>query len=321
MLGLSRRTLSRWKRRPLPLRRGRPPHGSEVLNRSKKRVQFVLKRLGFGTGRKTIHFCLPNLSWRLINYSLKELKAELRRQTRARASKQRKSLRYLTRNTVMAQDSTHVVNFRGKRVWAEAQKDLATLEARAFGNGEPTTVRTVVANLKKLKLKDRLPLVFSTDNGPAYRSALVQTWLKEHFVIQLLSRPRTPTDNGSVERAIGEGKALLGQDPIRRSSDGPRRLNQAFRALNRKWPRSSRYGLTASELRKKLPHWRSRVSRSRFFYSTSKAIKRKTYGLRGRAFQKARREAIFATLLRFKLASFLPLKPGPACRHLKRCAI
>ena len=236
---------------------------------------------------------------------LKILKAEHRAREDARKRRHRVSIRILAQGAVMGQDSAHVGNCRKKMVWAEVQKDLAILEGRSRGDGKALTGRAMLGQLRRLKAEGRLPLVLSTDNGSAYCCNVVDAWLKSHRVVHLRSRLRTPTDNGATERAIGEGKAISGLGKgiqLRRPSDGPRLLDNALQVLNRAWPRSSRGGLSSRLLKQRLPHWRTRVGRQKFYAAVQQAIRSRTRGLKGKKLRRETREAIFTTLIRFGLA-------------------
>jgi transposase InsO family protein len=205
----------------------------------------------------------------------------------------------------VGQDTAHVGNTRRRRSWAEVRKDLGTLKSRALGDGKPVTGLAVLRQLREDKAKGKLPLVLLTDNARAYKCLAVQDWLQVHQVIHLLSRPRTPTDNGAVERAIGEGKAVQGLGKgvrLRSLTDGPRFLDMALQALNKGWPRASRGKRTGNQLERELPHWRPLTSRRRFYRETKKEIKVRTAGLAGRALRQATRETILMALCRFGLA-------------------
>lgn len=305
MLHVSARTLQRWKRTPRPPRRGRPPYTSNSVAQARRKLKALINDLGWALGRRTAQARLPCLPLRLINQVLKILKAEHRAREDVRRRKYRVQLRVTAKHAVVGQDSTHVGNTRRRRSWAEVRKDLATLKGRALGDGKPITGLVMLRQLRAAKANGRLPLVLLTDNARAYKCCAVQEWMRIHQVIHLASRPRTPTDNGAVERAIGEAKAVRGLGKgvrLRSRADGPRYLDMSMKALNAGWPRASRGGRTANQLERKLPHWRTLVSRHRFYRETRKEIRRRTEGLAGHALRRAIREAIFSTLCRYDLA-------------------
>jgi transposase InsO family protein len=257
-----------------------------LVAKARLQLKALIRNLGWGLGRQTAQARLPHLPLRLINHVLKILKAEHRAREDARRRKVRVQLRVTVKHAVMGQDSTHVGNTRRQRSWAELQKDLATLKGRARGDGRPINGLAMLRYLRDARIHGRLPLVLMTDNGPAYKCQAVQAWLRDHQVIHLASRPRTPTDNAAVERAIGEAKAVRGLGKgvrLRSRADGPKYLDQALQALNKGWPRASRGGRTANQLERELPHWRTKVSRRRFYLETRRETKRRAQGLSGRA--------------------------------------
>jgi len=252
---------------------------------------------------------------RVISALLKTLKAEHEAELSQRLRKNRVHVQVLTRETLLAQDSTHVGKCRGRKAWAEVTKDAATLEAKAFGDGKPITGDGVIEHLEALKVSDHLPLVLATDNGPAYKSIKVADWLAKNQVIHLFSRPRTPTDNGRAERGIGEGKGLSGLGKgveLEFAALGPLILDQALQTLTQHWPRKSKGGLTAAQLKHTLPHWQSKTSRSKFYKAACSAIKAVKADSK-RVQRREIREAIFRTLESFGLILRTrgDLKPQP----------
>jgi transposase InsO family protein len=263
----------------------------------------VLHTLGFGAGRETVKSLCQDLPWRVINALLKVLKAEHRIEEAQRLRENRVHVTVLAQGTVMAQDSTHTGNCRGRKAWAEVVKDAATCEARAFGDGRPQTAQAVLDHLEYLKAKDWLPLVWATDNGPAYVAAEVRAWLAKEMVVHLRSRPHTPQDNGRAERGIGEGKRLAGLGKgvlLENGALGARILDQALQALNQHWPRRTKGGLTAAQLKATLPLWQSKTSRATFYEAASKAVQA-IKATSKRQLCRETREAIFRTLEQFGL--------------------
>jgi transposase InsO family protein len=301
-LGLSQRTLTRWQEAG-PKKTGRPPHSPQELEQARPRVLEVLHTLGFGAGRETIKAYCQDLPWRVINILLKVLKAEHRIEEAHRIRDQRVHVKVLAQGAVLAQDSTHVGKCKGRKAWAEVTKDAATCEAWATGNGKPMKSDAMLAHLEALKAQGRLPLVLATDNGSAYKEHRVEAWLATHQVIHLLSRPHTPQDNGRAERGIGEGKRLAGLGKGVLLENGPlgaQLLDQALQTLNQLWPRRTKGGLTAAQLKQSLPHWQARISRSRFYKAACSAIQAIKADTK-RARRKETREAIFRTLEQFGL--------------------
>jgi len=286
-----------------------------MLEQAKPRVIEVLQNLGYKTGKDTAKALLKDLPMRVISALLRVLKAEHEAELAQRIKKGRVHVKVLAQGTLLAQDSTHVGSYRGRKAWAEVAKDAATLQAEAFGDGKPITSDGVIEHLEFLKASGQLPLVLATDNGPAYKSTKLADWLAKHQVIHLLSRPRTPTDNGRAERGIGEGKALAGLGKgvqLQTKALGAIILNQALQRLNQHWPRRSKGGLTAAQLRQTLPHWRCMTSRNKFYRAACSAIKAVKADNK-RVQRREIREAIFRTLESFGLILRTKgdLKPQP----------
>jgi transposase InsO family protein len=264
----------------------------------------VLRTLGFKTGKDTTEILLPDLPRRVISPLLKLLKAEHRREQDQLLKKNRQHVDVLAQGAILAQDSTHVGSCHGRKTWAEVAKDPATTEAHAFGDGKPITGKAMLEHLETLKAQDRLPLVLATDNGSAYKEKEVQAWLHENQVLHLFSLPRTPQHNATAERGIGEGKGLSGLGKgVQLSTPllGPQRLEEAYQRLNQYWPRKTKGGLTAAQLKQALPRWQAFTTRSSFYRMALRAIHTSTTGFKGRTLRKETREAIFRTLERFGL--------------------
>ena len=287
----------------VPKKTGRPPHSQQALEEAKPRVLAVLHTIGFRAGWTTVKALLQDLPKRVIDMALKVLKTAHRIEEARQLRQQRVHVKVLAKGALLAQDSTHVGSFRGRKAWAEVAKDAATCEAWAFGDGLPITGKAMLAHLETLKAQGRLPLVLATDNGSAYKEQSVKAWLAKHQVVQLFSRPRIPQDNGRAERGIGEGKALAGLGKgvlLETRALGAQILDQALQRLNLLWPRHSKGGLTAAQLKQALPSWQAKTSRSKFYKAACSAIQAiKAVGKR--ALRRETREAIFRTLERFGL--------------------
>jgi hypothetical protein len=297
------KTVSRWRGKVGPKKAGRPPHSQQVLDEARPRILAVLQTIGFKAGWPTVKVHLQDVPTRVIYTLLKVLKAEHRAELARQARENAVHVDVLAQGALLAQDSTHTGNCRGRKTWAEVLKDAATTEAWAFGNGKPVTGDAMIEYLEELKAQGRLPLVLATDNGSAYKEHRVMEWLAKHQVIQLFSRPRTPQDNARAERGIGEGKSLSGlgkgvllENPLL----GVEILDEALQRLNQFWPRRTKGGLTAAQLKVVLPHWQSTVSRSKFYEAACSAI-RAIKADNKRALRKETREAIFRTLEKFGL--------------------
>jgi transposase InsO family protein len=200
--------MNRWQGAVVPRKLGRPPHSQETLDNARPRVLEVLLTIGYQAGWPTVKEQLQDVPTRVIQMLLRVLKAEHASDMAQQARIQREHVEYLAQGVLVGQDSTHVGGCEGEKVWAEVQKDAATLEGKALGDGKPVTADKVIAMLEAMEKAGTLPLAYGTDNGKGYTALRVKAWLESRQVIHLLSRPHTPQDNGRTERAIGEGKAL-----------------------------------------------------------------------------------------------------------------
>lgn len=295
--------MQRWQGQAGPRKVGRPAHSQQEIEQAKPQVQSVLHTLGYRAGKGTMELKLPQLPRRVISTALRVIKAEHKAEEARRWAQNRVHVNVLAVWAVSAQDSTHIGDCQGRRVWAEVNKDAASTWGEASGTGKPITAASLMDHLEYLWSQGRLPLVLATDNGPAYKDFWVAQCLRKWQVIHLFSRPHTPQDNARAECTIGEGKALAGlgsgvqlPEPAR----GVRQLDQALQTLNQHWPRQTKGGLTAAQLIQKLPHWESITRRSTFYEAASEAISASRLSASGNE-RLETREAIFRTLEQFGL--------------------
>ena len=287
----------------MPRKPGRPPHSQETLDNARPRVLEVLQTIGYQAGWPTVKVHLQDVPTRVIQMLLRVLKLEHRSEMAKLRQIQRVHIDVLAQGVMLAQDSTHTGNCDNRKAWAEVAKDAATTEGAAFGDGKALTGEAQLGYLRRLKALGLLPLVWSVDNGPGNRDKRVQAFLAQEQVVILYSRPRTPQDNARVERGIGEGKALAGLGTgvtLENPTLGVQLLNHALQTLNLHWPRRTKGGLTAAQLKVVLPHWQSTTSRSEFYEAACSAI-RAIKADNKRALRRETREAIFRTLEQFGL--------------------
>lgn len=244
---------------------------------------------------------LPDMPRRVIRTALRVIKAEHRAEEARRWAENRVHMEVLAVWALSSQDSTYIGihNDTGYKVWAEVNRDAASTWAEANGDGWPFSADEMLEHLDYLRIQGTLPLVLATDNGPAYKDGEVVRLLRKCQVIQLLSRPHTPQDNGRAEYAIGEGKALAGLGKgvrIHFRAEGIRQLDEALQTLNKHWPRQTKGALTAEQLLTKLPRWEKFTSRSVFYEAACKAISAACSNPGCEDKRLATREAIFRTL-------------------------
>jgi transposase InsO family protein len=243
---------------------------------------------------------------RLVQEALSRLKAKERRLARERAIGARISRTVLARDAVWAQDATQL----WPGTFAEVIRDVGSCRTLALGVGERAGGADVIALLGAVrKRRGCLPLVWQTDNGPAYTSEAVAKYLKSRRVAHLRSRVHTPTDNACMERAIREIKD--------EAAAGPQTLAQGLRVLDEGRLRGSKGYVTAAQLDAALPQAPRCVDRARF-HAAACAAAAAARSARGgaRAARSRERSALWSLLARHALARVEPaLTPRrPAAR-------
>jgi transposase InsO family protein len=113
-------------------------------------------------------------------------------------------------HVVWVQDGTFLGRDHGKAVEAQVIKDRCSQKVIAVSTGHAASGAEVVELLKKIKKTRPLPLVWITDNGPAYLSKEVSDFVSNEKVVHLKSMPHVPQHNGSAERMMRELKNLSG---------------------------------------------------------------------------------------------------------------
>lgn len=295
--------MSRWKGQADPKKVGRPPHSQQEIEQAKPVLLSILKTIGYRAGKGTLELKLPDMPRRVISTALRVIKTEHRAKEARRIEENRVHVEVLALWALLTQDSTHIGNCKGRKAWAEVNKDAASTLAEANGDGKAITGDAMLEHLEYLASKGMLPLVLATDNAKAYKDHRVALCLHKHQVIHLFSRPHTPQDNGRCERGIGEGKALarLGKGvQLQNAAKGVRQLDKALQTLNQHWPRTTKDGLTAVQLAQTLPHWRDITTRSAFYEAALSAIQNVRH-TNSRDHRRDVREAIFRTLELFGL--------------------
>lgn len=190
---------------------------------------------------------------------------------------------------------------RRPAIQAEVVRDAATTKLITVVVGLAAGGQEIIAMMERLKSEGALPLVYLSDNGPAYRCAELAAWFQAHQVVHLFSLPHTPQHNAGLERAnreLKEDADLAGDLTLEevRTAMWESRLR-----LNRR-PRPSRGGLTAEELDSILPDATTIVSREAFYNAALKAMAEAVAGLTSdRARRIATRQAVLKTLELFNL--------------------
>lgn len=300
------RTVRNFVHSPVPQRMGRPAFAPTTRWRALSQVRRVLKAFGWDLGWLTISHLLPTIPTMLVQKSLRAWKIRHRADLRARALASRTSLHVLTSQTMMGQDA-----YQQTPVHAEAIKDFANLRYEAVAAGAPAKDTDIVDGLESLKAAGKLPLVWATDNGGAYRSDIVLKWLADNMVVDYPSRRHTPRDNAPTERCVRELKSACLLKGDASPLDNAHMLAEKVRLLNSCLPRRSKGFRTANEVDSSMHPWYRFVDRKVFFKEVTSAKRLAACnGYSGHKARKAEREAVQEVLVRFGLAR---LNRGDGC--------
>src|SRR6202034_1127882 len=118
----------------------------------------------------TLEIKLPEMPRRVISAALQEIKWEHRAAEARRWAENRVHMDVRAVWALSCQDSTHIGNHRGRKAWAEVNRDAASTWSQANGDGWPFSVDEMLEHLEYLRMEGTLPLVLATDNAGAYRA-------------------------------------------------------------------------------------------------------------------------------------------------------
>ena len=220
-VGVSARTLSRWRKReragqPLSCPAGRP--STPVDREERQGVIRALIELGPYAGVPAIRALCKKVPYRQIT----KMKRRFARVLQRRWGWYRKCLTWLRAGAVWAMDFT-----KPKAKLPEGNGRLLHVRDLASGaellvmpcRGERSIAVRVALSVLFLALG--VPLLIKMDNGGAFRDAATTTLLNERGVVALYSPTYTPSYNGSCERGGGTLKrraayqASIRGDPAR----------------------------------------------------------------------------------------------------------
>lgn len=306
-LGVSERTLRNWEggaqkaQRPM----GRPAVSPSKRYQARLKVVRELHRQGWPGWRPVLKQLGPLVSTRLVQESVRQFKQRRAARKRRWREARRVHVEVLLPNTVWTQDATHLGRIGKKAVLAEVVKDRATLGYMGIAVGEAARAEDLLRMLEMTKFSHGLPLVWATDNGPAYRDHRVADFLRRERVVHLFSRPRLPQDNGAAEKGIRELKEESGLGKgvkLASPQEAAQKLAYSWEILDSGRLRASKGYRTTEQLKKELPHWDSKVEREVFYARACEAMEK---GVKGGGTQKqkrqAERQAVYQTLQEFQL--------------------
>ena len=270
--------------------------------------------MGWEAGWRTIEGAC-GLPTRSVQENLSALKVRHRRRMRDFQAKNRINIKVLGKDVVWAQDAMHVGRVGSKAVMAEVVKDRGSLENVAIVVGGAATGRDVVNILENQKREGRLPLVWATDNGPAYKSHEVTRFCEREKLVHLFSRPHLPQDNGAAERGIRELKeeSGLGSGVKLRSVDEvASRLVKTSHLLGNR-PRACRDMKTSVQLEKTLPIGPETVAREDFYEAACRVAEKVVQGGGNiREQRRIQRQVIYGLLEKINLVKLV--RGGNTCR-------
>lgn len=204
-LGVTDRTLRNWRakaKKDVP-KMGRPSASQETLYKARELVFEEMERQGSPGWRPVAAALKGKVSVRHVQKFVAEFKL-LKRKRRTPS----KRTRVFGKNIVWSMDGA-ITKENGKKVENQVIKDRGTLRWVGERACETASKASDVIEILSASFKaNGKPLVLSTDNGSAYKSREVRRFLEEEKVIHLMSLPRTPQHNGSVEVGIRELKSI-----------------------------------------------------------------------------------------------------------------
>ena len=304
-LEVSERTLRNWRRGVAGKTLGRPAVSKQSRYLALLKVRREVKKQGWQAGWRPLYQVLSqNVSLRLTQESLSALKKRHEQRLRKHRQKNRMSVEVHGKDVIWVEDSTHLGRLDSKTVMGELLKDRGTLANVALEVGGAVCGNDVVTILEARKANGRLPLVWATDNGPAYKSWEVDEFCRREKIIHLFSKPHTPQDNASAERGIGELKAEAGLGKgvaLSCLAEAASRLARAERLLCNR-PRASKGNLTSLQLEKAMPEGPLLVDREGFYSEACRAMENAVQGGgTGREKRQRERLAIYRALQQYGL--------------------
>jgi len=292
-----------------PKKEGRPGYSREEIKRALWAVGREWKRQGRKTGWRTIEEGLGKgkVPTRLLQRVLKLFKARARQRKRRRIMNNRQSITVHARDAVWSQDGTHLGRIRGSKVEGQVLQDRATTQKISTTVVHASTAKGVIEQFETTKKETgRAPLVWQTDNGPPYPAKEVQEYMKREQIISLLSRVRTPTDNGAAESGMNDLKGLscLGKG-VKLSSIAEAAVLHGKSAvqLNEYRLRASRGYRTAKTLCETMPPWYDFVNRDRFYQEAYREQELAVQDKEGMAARHAERQAVFMVMEKYGLVT------------------
>jgi transposase InsO family protein len=292
---------------------GRPRYGEHMRFMALIKVARVLNECGRGMSWRAVKEKLGDLlPTRLLQESVKTLKKYYRARRYRRLKKFRVRTAIHRKDVVWCQDATHLGREEGTAIEAQVIRDGKSFHVKGLQVGQSASTEQVIDYLKSF---DELPLVWQTDNGSAYISEGVQSFLEQRKVVHLVSRPGTPTDNPVAERGMREIKEHTGLGKcfvIKGIEKVVKHLVERVACLNSNLKRPSQNFKTSAEAEASTLSWHGKVRREEFYNSVKKKLDKvfeKTDTLEERRVKE--RHVIYKQLVQCGLATVT--KGGVSC--------
>jgi putative transposase len=194
---------------------GRPVQRAPVADRQE--VIETLEMIGPGLGLPTLRTEFPAL----CRAELEDLLRRYRRLCRHRYQQTLNVLHWTQPGTVWAMDFTETPQpIDGRERYLLAVRDLASGQQLLWLPVAQATAHETVLALTSLFVVYGAPLVLKSDNGSPFIAEATQALLASAGVIPLLSPPRTPQYNGSIEAGIGSLKTRTERHATRAGHPG-----------------------------------------------------------------------------------------------------
>lgn len=311
-LGVSTRTVRNWMRasRSPPKRVGRPPLYTREMRRQTLRIVIrEMKRQGRRIGWQTIVRSLGKgaVRTRLLQATLKRVKARLKKRMRMRIKNRSMSVTVNAVDAVWTQDGTHLGREGGRAVKAQVVMDRASTQKVSSAVLNHAKARDVLEQFELTRsVTGRIPLVWQIDNDPIYHEGAVAAYLEREKIVALYSRTYTPTDNGAAEAGMRDLKGISGLGKgvkLKGVIETAVQHGDSLVKLNKNRPRASRGYLTANALCETLPPWYNFVDRDRFYQEACKEQESAVQGKEGNEARQTKRLAVYMVMARHGLVT------------------
>lgn len=301
-LAVSPRTLRNWKNKAKvrgSSRWGRPTYSAQDRWRAMILVCRELRRQGYPGSPAIYEILKDRVPRRLVNEYVKIFKQRHEKRKRVAIEENRCSIEVLNKDVVWAQDGTHLGKVEGTKIEAQVIKDRGTLCTIGLMVGSTASEDEILLQLKLLKAKRGLPLIWMTDNGSMFCGGKVAKFLEEEKVIHLRSAPRVSQHNGSAERTNHEIKypSVLGRNVrLDQIKDGFEEVVMNVININEHRPRMSKGMITAKELELELPTFHVKIDREGFYDACVKELKAVDESYEKRRARLEKRRVVFELL-------------------------